>query len=212
MGSDEITPNGMKIPEFSGRACPSLTATRQCNTVACPTHEPTTAPTTTPTPDPTHYPTSEPTAHHCEDGSHYCWRDGSSDAKAACVKLSGDTYECQCHTGFATLQQHVSHDSELKHKCEKTPAPTAYPTAVPTTFPTSQPTVYPALAPTPTPTAIPTNTPTHVPTLAPTKVPTQHPTAHPSSTPTAHPTHMPSKYPTSAPTAHHCDGDTHYCW
>ena len=44
MGSDEITPNGMKIPEFSGRACPSLTATRQCNTAACPTHEPTTAP------------------------------------------------------------------------------------------------------------------------------------------------------------------------
>jgi hypothetical protein len=159
---------------------------KTCNTHACPTPYPTTYPTTTPTtyptpyptaypttspttyptPYPTTYPTSAPTAHHCDAGTHYCWRnkDTPTEGHAKCIKLTGDTYECECPTGYVEHSQHVSHESELKHKCEKTPAPTAYPTTsptdYPTPYPTTNPTTYPTDYPTPYPTAYPTTEPT----------------------------------------------------
>jgi hypothetical protein len=50
------------------------------------------------------------------------------------VELGGAQYEREYPTGYATLQQHVSHESGLKHKCEKTPSLTAYPTLTPTGY------------------------------------------------------------------------------
>jgi hypothetical protein len=96
--------------------------------------------------------------------------------EAKCTKLSGDQYDCQCPTGFAELQQHVSHESSLKHKCEKTPAPTSYPTPNPTPYPTSYPTTHPTDYPTPYPTPYPTSYPTSAPTPYPTPYPTSAPT------------------------------------
>merc|ERR1712086_905880 len=122
-----------------------------------PTPYPTSYPTTEPTHYPTKYPTSAPTEHHCNAGTHYCWKDSTAAAK--CTKLNGKEYTCECPTGYATLSKHVAHDSELKHKCEKTPAPTAYPTPGPTAYPTESPTAYP----TPYPTTNPTNYPTPYP-------------------------------------------------
>jgi predicted outer membrane repeat protein len=66
----------------------------------------------------------------------------------ACVKLGGAGYEYECPMGLATPQQHVSHESELRFKCENTPAPTVYPTESPTLYPTPAMTRYPTSMPT----------------------------------------------------------------
>jgi hypothetical protein len=75
----------------------------------------------------------------------------------------------------------VSHESDLKHKCEKTPAPTSYPTSAPTTYPTP----YPTSAPTDQPTTYPTPSPTAYPTPSPTPYPTPYPSPSPTDAPVA---------------------------
>jgi hypothetical protein len=129
---------------------------------AYPTPYPTPYPTTEPTHYPTKYPTSQPTEHHCAVGTHYCWQD--TEAAAACTALTGAEYTCECPTGYAETVAHVMHETELKHKCEKTPAPTAYPTSAPTASPTAYPTNSPTAYPTPAPTNFPTKYPTNFPT------------------------------------------------
>jgi hypothetical protein len=158
-----------------------------CNTFSCPTPAPTPYPTDSPTIYPTNLPTNlptpAPTTHHCTAGTHFCWI-SRHDPPAACVQLQGESYACECPYGYAQIRPHVSHASELKHACAKTPSPTAYPTAAPTAYPTESPTAYP----------------------------TKAPSTNPTNLPTTYPTPYPSNCPTTAPTGHHCTAGTHYCW
>jgi hypothetical protein len=130
-GNTDISqaPTAYPTPAPTSYPTPSPTAYPTPSPTAYPTSAPTLYPTPYPTPYPTKYPTSSPTEHHCDAGTHYCWKD--TIASANCVKLDGTQYQCECPTGYAILQQHVSHESDLKHKCKKTPAPTSYPTNAP---------------------------------------------------------------------------------
>ena len=86
---------------------------------------------------PTAPPTPAPTEHHCDAGTHYCWKHSEGFLTAKCTATAGDDYDCECPPGYAVKVAHLSHAAsdlheELRHSCVEADVPTAPPTPAPT--------------------------------------------------------------------------------
>jgi hypothetical protein len=114
-----------------------------------PTDAPSDAPTDLPTDSPTDAPTISPTSHACDNGSHYCWSNGSGE-DAACIVdgTAASMYTCECPDGYVDVTgEQIS--ATVEQECALlTAAPTDSPTAAPTASEILTPTHFPTLPPT----------------------------------------------------------------